>query len=174
MSMDAIVSVCEDWGIGANNQLLIENRADMRRFVQLTRGATVIMGRKTYEGLIVAPLKGRRNIVVTSDESYEPQWRRERDDISSVVAVHSPEEALELLDNNSPAWLIGGESLYRQLLFSCKHVYVTLNHTTVTGTDAFFPKLDEDSRWKLISREDGGVTEEGISFEYLCFEQIMA
>ena len=61
--MDAIVSVTSDWAIGRDGGLLVPNRADMRRFVQLTRGCTVLMGRKTLESFPGGPLKGRRNVV---------------------------------------------------------------------------------------------------------------
>ena len=45
--MNAIVSVTRDWGIGCDGDLLIPNKADMKYFVEHTRGCTVVMGRKT-------------------------------------------------------------------------------------------------------------------------------
>ena len=59
--MDAIVSVTSDWAIGKDGGLLVPNRADMRRFVQLTRGCTVLMGRKTLE----ASREGRSRAAAT-------------------------------------------------------------------------------------------------------------
>ena len=74
--MDAIVSVTSDWAIGKDGGLLVPNRADMRRFVQLTRGCTVLMGRKTLESFPGGPLKGRRNVVVSRRERSSPRPRR--------------------------------------------------------------------------------------------------
>ncbi|MBQ9004992.1 MAG: dihydrofolate reductase, partial [Atopobiaceae bacterium] len=82
--MDAIVSVTRDWGIGLEGDLAVANRADMRRFVQLTCGGrkpseaapgevlgTVVMGRKTFQSFPNGALKARRNIVITRDEAIE-------------------------------------------------------------------------------------------------------
>ena len=67
-NLKAIVAVCDDWGIGANGDMVVSNRADMRHFVSCTKGHTVIMGRKTLESFPGArPLKDRRNIVLTRD-----------------------------------------------------------------------------------------------------------
>ena len=41
--MRAIVSVTSDWAIGCEGRLLVRNKADMRRFVELTMGGTVLM-----------------------------------------------------------------------------------------------------------------------------------
>ena len=94
--MDAIVSVTNDWGIGLAGQLLVRNRADMRRFVDLTMGGTVLMGRKTLESFPGGPLKGRRNVVLTRDESYSPE---------GVDVVHSAHEALEAVSGDEHVWL---------------------------------------------------------------------
>ena len=68
--MNAIVSVTSDWAIGNEGGLIVRNRADMRRFVSLTMGGTVLMGRTTFESFPGGPLKGRRNVVVTRDRQY--------------------------------------------------------------------------------------------------------
>ena len=68
--MDAIVSVTRDWGIGRNGGLLVRNKADMRRFKELTMGGSVIMGRQTFEGLPGGPLPGRNNIVLTRNRDF--------------------------------------------------------------------------------------------------------
>ena len=57
--MNAIVAVCRDWGIGYQGALLVHSKVDMHRFVELTMGGTVVMGRKTLESFPGGPLKGR-------------------------------------------------------------------------------------------------------------------
>ena len=69
--MNAIVSVTRDWGIGCDGDLLIPNKADMKYFVEHTRGCTVVMGRKTLESFPGGPLKGRRNIVISRNADYQ-------------------------------------------------------------------------------------------------------
>ncbi len=159
--MNAIVSATRDWGIGYDGNLLVRNKADMHRFVELTTGGTVIMGRKTLESFPGGPLKRRRNIVITHDETYHPE-RSER--------VASPQEALSSVASESPdsVWLIGGASVYRALLPACTRVYVTMNDLVVPA-DTFFPNLDESPDWILESTEDGGTTADGVRFSFLTY-----
>lgn len=169
--MDAIVAVCSDWAIGKDGGLLVRNKEDMHRFVQLTRGCTVVMGRKTYESFPGGPLKGRRNVIVTHDASYVPPKAQNLAEGTSVVVVTYPEAALAAAQGDAQAWLIGGESLYRALLPQCACCFVTLNKTQVDGADAFFPNLDEDPRWTLASRDGEGVTAEGVPFEFVTYQR---
>ena len=84
--LKTIVAVCDDWGIGRDGDMVVSNRADMRHFVNKTKGHPVIMGRKTLESFPGArPLKDRRNIVLTRDESFSRE---------GVEVVHSVDEAL--------------------------------------------------------------------------------
>ncbi|MDO5710006.1 MAG: dihydrofolate reductase, partial [Coriobacteriales bacterium] len=104
--MDAIVSVTRDWGIGHNGSLVVDNRADMRRFVALTCGGkrpkdaapgevlgTVIMGRKTFESFPGGALKARRNLVITRNESFTAP---------GAEVVHSVSEALASVADSNP------------------------------------------------------------------------
>lgn len=159
--MNAIVSVTSDWAIGKDGGLLVRNKADMQRFVALTMGGTVVMGRKTLESFPGGPLKGRRNVVISRQEDYAPE---------GVEVVGSPEAAMAAVAGDAPegVWLIGGESVYRVLLDRCERVYVTKNDCT-READAWFPNLDEDPTWQVESREDGGVTRGGVAFEYVTY-----
>lgn len=162
--MNAIVSVTQDWGIGFDGQLLVRNRADMRRFVELTMGGTVIMGRRTLESFPGGPLKGRRNIVVSGRLDYDPE---------GVEVASSPEAALALVGDEDPdgVWLIGGASIYEALLPRCERAYVTVNACEAQA-DAWFPNLDASESWVVESREPGGVTEEGVGFEYVTYLRV--
>ena len=167
--MDAIVSVCEDWGIGLNGRLLVPNKGDMRRFRELTSagdGATpiVVMGRKTAESFPGGrPLRGRRNIVLTRN----PAWEHE-----GFEVVRSLRELRELLDGaEGPAWLIGGEVVYRLLLPFCDRVHVTKN-ACVREADAFFPDLDADPAWEVEREEPGGTTEEGVDYRFVTYVRV--
>lgn len=162
-SMRAIVSVAQDWGIGRDGNLAVRNRADMKRFKELTWGATVVMGRKTLESLPGGrALPGRRNLVLTRDECFS------RENVETAPGI----KALKaLLRDNEDVWVIGGESVYRGLLPLCDQCLVTMNQVTVPGIDAWFPNLDEHPAWRLAAREEGGVTEEGVPFAFLTYER---
>lgn len=157
--MDAIVSVTSDWAIGKDGGLLVPNRADMRRFVQLTRGCTVLMGRKTLESFPGGPLRGRRNVVISRQDGYAPE---------GVEVFHAPEEAMEAVAGDEAVWLIGGASVYQALLGRCERAYVTMNEC-VREADSWFPNLDESPDWEVEAREKGGVTEAGIPFEFVTY-----
>ena len=97
--LSAIVAVCDDWGIGCEGDMVVSNRADMRHFVACTKGCPVIMGRKTLLSFPGGrPLKNRRNIVLTRDESFAPE---------GVDVVHSIDEALAAVADEPVAWVIG-------------------------------------------------------------------
>lgn len=166
-NLSAIVAVCDDWGIGRAGGMVVANRADMRHFVRCTKGHAVIMGRKTLESFPGGrPLKDRRNIVLTRDESFA---------CDGAEVVHSVDEALGALAPDEEAWVIGGAEVYRQLLPLCTRAVVTKNHCT-RPADAFFPNLDEDDAWS-VSETDGGHViqpgegDEGVPFEFVTYER---
>lgn len=161
--MNAIVSVARDWGIGCDGNLLIHNKADMKYFVEHTLGCTIIMGRRTFEGFPNGPLKGRRNIVITRDSS----WTHE-----GVEVVSSPAAARALVasEPGEKVWLIGGASVYKEMLSDCNCAYVT-KHDIVLPADSYFPNLDADPAWHVADVEKGGVTPEGVAFEFVVYKQ---
>ena len=172
--LKAIVAVCDDWGIGLEGRLLVDNREDMRHFVRSTRGGVVIMGRKTLESFPGGrPLRGRHNIVVSSRDDYEVPASGEG---TTAMVVRDLDEALAAAASEADArgcdaWVIGGESVYRQLLPSCGEVVVTKNHVTLPA-DSFFPNLDEDPDWQVVLKEPGGITPEGVAFEYVTYHRV--
>lgn len=164
--MNAIVAVTKDWGIGLNNDLLIPNRQDMRHFVELTRGGTVIMGRKTLESFPGGPLKGRRNLVVSHNAAYTCPGAETFTSLEAALeaarAAGTPEDEI---------WLIGGASLYNTGIDLCKRAYVTL-HDTVVPADTYFPNLDARVNWTQIEHKPQGTTERGIPFSFAVYEQV--
>lgn len=170
--MRAIVSVTNDWGIGRDGRLLVRNRADMHHFVELTRGCTVLMGRRTFEGFPKGPLRGRRNVVVSRNDAYAREGfpREGTRDVPGYEVCTSLEDALAAVagDDADRVWLIGGEHLYRALLPSCSEAVVTKNDVHVPA-DAFFPNLDEDPAWEVVHDECGGTTTEGVPFRYVTY-----
>lgn len=157
--MRCVVAVCSDWGIGHEGRLLVRNREDMRRFVALTTGDVVVMGRATYESLPGRrPLKDRRNVVVSRTLATPPEGfelARDLDELDGLLEGVEP----------GRVWCIGGASLYEQLLDRCDECHVTLNDC-VRPADAFFPDLAADPAWELAEDEDRGATPEGVPFRF--------
>lgn len=151
--MNLIVAVDKNWAIGLSNKLLVSIPADMKFFRETTSGKVVAMGRKTLESFPGGqPLKNRTNIVLTKDQNYK---------VKDAVVVGTLEEMIEELKKypSEDIYVIGGESVYRQLLPYCDTAYVTkIDH--VYEADTFFPNLDEMKDWKMT-----GVTEEQTYFD---------
>ena len=161
-SLKAIVAVCDDWGIGLDGGMVVENRDDMRHFVTCTTGHPVIMGRRTLESFPGGrPLKNRRNIVLTRDVTFSRE---------GVEVAHSIDEALAAVENEDEAWVIGGDQVYRQLLPRCSEAIVTRNHC-VRAVDSWFPDLDVDPLWEVKERREGGVTADGVSFDFVTYRK---
>lgn len=145
--MNIIASADNNWAIGKNNELLIRIPQDMKRFRQMTTGNVVVMGRKTLESFPnQAPLKDRVNIVLTSNPNYE---------VKGAVIVHSLDELQEELQkyNSEDIYVIGGDSIYRQMLDLCDTAYITKIDYAYEA-DAHLPNLEEDPAWSLTEESE--------------------
>jgi dihydrofolate reductase len=145
--MNLIAAVDKNWGIGKSNKLLVSIPEDMKFFREKTTGNVVVMGRKTLESFPGGrPLRDRINIVLTHDPSYQKP---------GAVVVHSLEEMQQELQqyDSRRVYVIGGESLYRQLLDSCDVAYITrINYAY--EADAHFPDLDQEPDWSLAEESE--------------------
>lgn len=158
--MELIVAVYEDWGIGAGGTQPVALHADRKFFRETTRGACVIVGRKTLADFPGGkPLPNRMNVVISRGERT----------IEGTVLCRSPEEAAEYTKQFSKVMVIGGGSIYRQMLPMCNLAYVTKVHMT-PESDTFFPNLDEDPRWELTEILESG-EENGIGYEMCLYRR---
>ncbi len=140
--MKAIVAVDKNWGIGLKGKLLVSIPADMKFFRSTTLGKVVVMGRKTLESFPNgAPLKDRVNIVLTKNTSFQK---------NGVIVVHSIDELKDELKkyNSDDVYVIGGETIYKQLIDECDTAYVTKIDYAYEA-DAYFPNLDEKDNWEV-------------------------
>lgn len=152
--MELIVAVYDDWGIGNNGTQPVALSADRKFFREITKGAIVIVGRKTLADFPGGtPLPKRTNLVLTRGQLEQ----------EGVVVCNSPEQALSLAKDAERAFVIGGGSVYRQMIPWCDRAYVTKVHVT-PNSDTFFPNLDTDPEWMLSEILQSGV-ENGILYE---------
>lgn len=156
--MEAIVAVYEDWGIGCGGTQPVALSADRKFFRERTKGSCVIVGRRTLADFPGGqPLKGRRNLVLTRGTAVP----------APAEAVHSPAQAAQ--EAGEPAFVIGGGSVYRQMLDYCDAVLVTRIHCQ-PESDTFFPDLDQDPAWHLAEVLQSG-EENGIRYEMCRYER---
>lgn len=151
--MNLIAAVYDDWGIGKDGTQPIALSADRKFFRQTTKGAMVIVGRRTIDDFPGRkPLPGRVNVALT----------RSTDEIPGFTLCHTPEAAAALAQGRE-AFVIGGGSVYRTLLPCCTRAYITKVHAC-PASDTFFPNLDEDEEWQLREILQSG-EENGIRYE---------
>ena len=140
--ISAIVAKSKNGIIGINNDLPWDLSNDRTYFRDVTRGSTVIMGRKTADSIITRlghGLPGRKNIVITRDRSYVPE---------GFTVAHSIEDAVS--NSDVDVFIIGGEQIYTASLPLCDKLYVTEVDVTLDG-DVYFPNIDP-TEWKEASR----------------------
>lgn len=161
--MNIIAAVDNHWAIGYKNQLLVRIPNDQKMFREETTGKVVVLGRKTLEtfpnGL---PLKNRTNIILSTDQNYK---------VKDAIVVHSVEELLEELKQypSEDVYIIGGESIYRQLLPYCDTAHITKIDYDYDA-DAHFPNLDEMPEWR-ITGDSEEQTYFDIEYTFLRYEK---
>lgn len=162
--MNLIVAVDENWAIGNKEELLVRIPADHKFFRQETTGKVVVLGRKTLEtfpqGL---PLKNRTNIIMSTNPAYK---------VKDAVVVHSVEELLAELEkyDTEDVYIVGGESVYRQMLSYCDVAHVTkIDHAY--EADAYFPNLDQEPEWQ-ITADSEEQTYFDITYHFLKYEKM--
>ena len=158
--MELIAAVYDDWGIGRDGTQPVALTADRKFFRATTKGALVIVGRLTIEDFPgKQPLPGRVNVALT----------RTPKEIPGFTVCTSPEEAAALGNAADRAFVIGGGSIYRQMLPYCDRAYITKVHCN-PGSDTFFPNLDQDPDWFLAETLQQG-EEEGIAYEMVLYKR---
>lgn len=136
--ISAIVAVNNDWGIGYNGDLLEHIPEDLKYFKTLTTGHIIVMGSKTWDSLPKKPLPDRLNIVITHNE-------RHFDEMTAFIDLN--EAIIRLKTADDECFIIGGGSIYKQLLPLCDRVYVTKIYKSHEQVDTYFPNLDESDEW---------------------------
>lgn len=158
--MELIVAVYDDWGIGKDGTQPVALSADRKFFRETTRGAMVIVGRRTIEDFPgKQPLPGRVNVALT----------RSAGEIPGFTVCNSPEQAAELAKTVERAMVIGGGSIYRQMLPYCDTAYVTKVHCT-PESDTFFHDMDADPQWTMEAVLQSG-EENGVGYEMCLYRR---
>ncbi len=161
--MNIIVAVDNNWAIGNKNKLLVSIPNDMKHFREETTGKVVVFGRKTLETFPQGqPLKNRTNIILSSNPNYK---------VKDAIVIHSRKDLLEELKKyrDEDIYVIGGESIYKQLLPYCNVAHVTKIDREYEA-DTYFPNLDQDPQWRITAESDEQ-TYFDIAYTFLKYER---
>ncbi|MDN4492705.1 dihydrofolate reductase [Ureibacillus aquaedulcis] len=144
--------------IGYENKMPWHLPGELQYFKEQTMGKPMIMGRKTFDS-IGRPLPGRRNIVVTRNESYA---------VKGVEVATSLEDALKLAGSVDEVMVIGGEQIFKMALPIADRLYITRIEHDFDG-DTFFPTYGDD--WVLKSESEPVATPDGYSYTYCIYDR---
>lgn len=165
-SISLIACISRNGAIGYRNKLLYHIKDDMQRFVSLTTGHTIIMGRNTFLSLPHGALPNRRNMVVST--TLPPT--------KGIEIYSSLSAALQQCQHHEEVFIIGGEALYQETLPLANRLYLTLVEDTPQKADAFFPLGEKDilpipiQNWSIIceaTKKQGSLTYHFIDLQHI-------
>ena len=102
---------------------------DLKFFKEVTMGQTILMGRKTFEGMGSRLLPGRQTIILTTSSDYI---------IPGAEVVTNIEEIVED-SRHEDIYVCGGAQVYNLLKNHVELLYCTRIHASFEG-DTYFPK----------------------------------
>lgn len=147
----AIWAQAEDGLIGQLEHLPWHLPEDLQFFKEQTLGKTIVMGRKSFEGMGSRALPKRKTILLTSDETYQVAD-------ANVQVMHQVEEVLDYAKTaTTPVYIAGGAQVYKAF----EEHYDILLRTVIEGEfqgDTYFPAFDF-SEYRLVESRPGMVDE---------------
>lgn len=155
MKLISIAAVGQNNELGKDNKLIWHLPDDFKRFKALTSHHFIIMGRKTFESFPKA-LPNRTHVVITRQSGYPDE---------NCIVVKSIEKAIETVEKEDKAFVIGGGEIYKQCMPYVDKIELTRVHGQFDA-DTFFPKI-YPGEWELQYRENHPKDEKhNYSFDY--------
>lgn len=146
MKIIIISAIAKNNVIGkSNGEIPWHIKEEFQHFKKTTLGFPIIMGRKTFESL-QQPLKGRLNIVITSNINYNID--------NEIKVFNSINDALDFCKslNIEKVFIIGGAEVYKQALNFADEMIISYMNFNADG-DIFFPDFRIED-WQIISEEE--------------------
>lgn len=140
MDISFIVAVAENGVIANHGSLPWHLETDGQRYLALTDGHPVIMGRKTYQA-IGEPMPNRKNIVITRDEDFSAP---------GITVVHTVEDAITAAGDDKEIFIIGGAEIFKLAEPMATKFYLTRVHSSPEGDTFYNPDM---SIWQEIKNE---------------------
>jgi len=152
LTVTLIAAVAANRVIGADGEIPWHYPADLKHFKRTTTDHPVIMGRRTYEGIVDAlgePLPERTTVVLSRSERDLPENATLANDLAAAVDAAAASAAARGVDT---VYVAGGATVYEALFPVADRLVLTEIPETVAG-DTRFPPVD-DERWTETTRED--------------------
>lgn len=144
MKISQIVACGKRNEIGYQGTMPWHIPADLKYFKELTNKHIVLMGRKTYES-IGKPLANRYNLVVSSNQIESAQ---NTECVANLALAMQRLHELTLEGWPEEVFVIGGASIYEQLLPITQTIYIT-HINSEFDADTFFPDYGDFVRTQI-------------------------
>ncbi|MBP7806235.1 dihydrofolate reductase [Candidatus Gracilibacteria bacterium] len=153
MKFILVAAMAKNRVIGKNNGLPWDLPQEMADFRAFTQGKTILMGRKTYEGL-GRILPKRRNIMLTREPSAvkigefptvqtENGWKVDGGEKGEIEIYTSVEEVQKNLKEDEDLLVLGGSEVYKLFLENpLSEIRLSEIHGDYEG-DTYFPAFEE-------------------------------
>jgi len=149
MRLYIIAAMSENHVIGLDNSLPWHLPDEWAHFRRVTAGKAFLMGRKSFEAPDALHSE-RRNVIITSNPPANAE--------PNVQYAKDISEAIALLSDETDVFVLGGASIFQQMLPLAERMYLTIVHAQVAG-DAYFPDFNPDE-WQLASSEFHGTDDD--------------
>jgi dihydrofolate reductase len=161
-SINAIVAVDEQWGIGKDNNMPWPRlEEDLKRFKTFTDSEMIVMGKNTWLSLPKRPLPNRQNVVIS---------RTLKDDAAIVMSGDAKSIITKLKQlTDKDIWIIGGEQIYKQFLPFCNSVYITQIHDDF-DCDTHFPEVLLNRHF-VIDYSENSILDNDVETHYEIWEK---
>ena len=163
--LSIIVAFGDNYEIGQDGTMPWHLPEDLKHFKKVTSGATILMGRRTFQSL-PGVLPKRHHIIITADPSFTKDHKR-------VRISHDLETELRAAQkSDEEIFIIGGGQIYKQALPFADRLYLTFVHASYPNADTYFPEIDW-SQWEETERSEMMTGEETKTpFEFVNFRRI--
>lgn len=143
--------------IGAEGGMPWHVPEDLAHFKQVTLGAPVVMGRKTWDSLPerFRPLEGRENIVITRQQDWADEGAQRAANVEESVR------------GKDKVWIIGGAEIFRLVIADADRLEVTELDLAVDG-DAHAPST---AGWRLVDEGEWQTSRTGVRYRFLGYER---
>lgn len=129
--------------IGVDDKMPWYLPKELAHFKETTMGATLLMGRVTFDGMKRRVLPGRKTIILTRDNDFQ---------VEGVSAYHTISEVLDWFSKqDKDLFIVGGASIYKIFENHYDMIIQTRVHHKFKG-DTYFPDLDLSS-FKVTKQE---------------------
>jgi dihydrofolate reductase len=128
-----IVAMNGDGCIGRDGRIPWHHSEDLQFFKRTTSGGTIVLGRKTWDGLPRKPLPRRFHVVLTANPVDRPA-------VGAVVFTDLDDLDRALEGAPRPVFVIGGARVYDLLWDRTAEFLVTRVPDEVVDGDTFFPR----------------------------------